>query len=166
MTDPLVDTTIVNNLIGRMLVTGAIKVSPDIHVLYAHEEPPSAYPDSDTDTALERWCRLNPIRLEELPGRRGSGDADSQGFVMSITVGVSDAQMRASPARLNQSMHLVAAAIHGAYGGHDTTTHHVQIERVNRDTLRGGSGAASLTGSVTVSGTATRVSGSSASLSS
>lgn len=164
LTDPLIDTTVVENLVARLLITGSDKVEPEIRVLFADEPVPSSLPDSTGDTPINRWCKMGHPRMLPMERRSGSGDHDTQRFVMAITVGVSDAHGASAPARLNQVAHLVCAALDGAHEAHATTTHDIQIQRAGRDTQAGGEHEGHKVGVVTIAGLASRTSGRTASL--
>ena len=159
LTDPLVDATVVENLIAQLLVTGPDKVEPGISVYASHESTPSPEPDAPGDQAIKRWCRLNGIKIDDAPGRTQSGDGDQQNFVMSITVGVSADEARKYPARLSQSVGLIKAALKGAYATHADTTHHVQIKRASSSVETNGQHNASEIGVIVISGMLQRVSG-------
>lgn len=166
MADPLVDITVVENLIGGLLVDGADKVEPTVRVYYPYEEAPMPDADEDGDTAIERWCRINPVRLaDSVTGKRNAAtDADLQEFITTVTCGVSAAALRTEPARLNQVAHLVTAALRGAHARHDATTHHITIDRAAREPQPAGDHAANYTAVVAIRGRAQRVAGSTATL--
>jgi hypothetical protein len=165
MPDTIVDPTVIENLIAGLLVDGPDAVSPTVRVLLSHEPAPMPDIDNGGDEPYERWCRLNPIALPDTIARRsGAGDNDLQPFVLAITCGVSTAQMIAQPARLNQVAHTVAAALRGAHAEHAPTTHSMQITHAARDTTADGDHRVNQTAVVAIRGTAQRVSGSSASL--
>ena len=165
MADTIVDATVVENLIGELLIEGPDKVEPDIRVYYPHESPPAPDADDGSDTPIARWCRINPVQLPDSMARRSAAsDCDQQPFVVMVTCGVSSAQMRTEPARLNQVAHLVAAALRGAHAQHALTTHHIQVTHASRETRPGGIHELTQIAVVGVRGLAQRVSGSSASL--
>jgi len=165
MPDVLIDPTVIENLVGGLLVSGPDKVEPDIRVLYPDEPTPYPFDDDADDEPHERWCRINNAVLADTIARRsGTGDPDQQPFVMSITCGVSSAAMRTEPARLNQVAHLVAAALRGAAAAHEPTTHSILIEHAARDTTAAGEHRLNQTAVVAIRGIAQRVSGSTATL--
>ena len=165
MAETIVDATVVENLIGELLIEGPDKVEPDIRVYYPHESPPAPDADDGSDTPVPRWCRINPVQLPDTMARRsGTSDNDQQPFVVMVTCGVSSAQMRHEPARLNQVAHKVAAALRGAHAEHATTTHHIQVTHAARETRPGGIHEISQVAVVAARGHAQRLSGSSASL--
>ena len=165
MADVLIDPTVVENLVGELLLEGPDALGSSIRVLYPHEAAPHPYADQSGDTVYERWCRINNVRMVDSVRRRNTaGDNDQQVFVLAITCGVSAEQMRAEPARLNQVAHLVRAALRGGAREHAATTQSIQIEAADLDTTADAAAPINQTAVVTCRGLAQRVSGSSATL--
>jgi len=167
MNDSLVDRTVVESLIAKLLIDGPDMVEPAIRVLYPTDPVPDPSPDDGvggSDTPIDQWCRLNSAVMVPDAKRNESGDQDQQGFVMSITVGASDAQILATPTRIGYNQHLIVAALSGAHSEHAATSHHIQINSAKEDEQAAGTHAATRNGVIMLSGIATRVSGRAASL--
>lgn len=169
MTPPLVDSTVVENIIIAQLL--AVAGAQGIWVLEPGEAPPSPDPDQDGHTPHSRWCRLNNIILT--PAEESRSETDDTAIdiaTITITVGnapsAMDPDQGGSPVRLNADVMIVASALHAKHLDHDATTHRVRCGRTTRRIEPMGLHESLRTGIVTLNATVYRKTGNTAVLTS
>ena len=161
-TGPLIDSTVVENLILAELLS--VCEPAGIRVLAPHEEAPAVDADQTGDTPDRRWCRLGNIILTPTGTDHIDGaSADMATATITITVGVAlpsiDPDQGGSPTRINADVHTVASALDGARLDHDATSHRVRCERTTRRIEPSGFHETLAVGIVTLNAGVSRTSG-------
>lgn len=160
MEDPMVDTTVVENLLSEAImggITGIEFYGPD-------EEPPSTDEDQSGDDPPDRWCRLGNVIFTPSGARRSSsGDTAIGTATITITVGcamsATDPDQGGTPARLNKDVFDVAATIDNQMLDHDATTHRLKVGEAARRVEPTGFHQRMKIGIITASATVYRKSG-------